>query len=148
MDGVRDVFLGFDGGGTKCAGCAVYNDENFTVFSTFTVNRSSNHNSVGWEAAEDSFRSTVEGLKLSSGNVRVKGVCLGMAGVSNAQVAEKWAIVAEKLFGIEKSNVRVFNDAVIALASGTDSVLKGVVVISGTGTITYGRNGDECNFKS
>lgn len=46
--------------------------------------------------------------------------------------------IAEMLPHLKTDHIHVSSDAVAALASGTNGILYGIVVISGTGTISYG----------
>ena len=66
----------------------------------------------------------------------MQGVCLGMAGVDRPSDKERVQGWVHEV--IPKVHVQTSNDAVIALASGTKGKLFGVVVISGTGTISVG----------
>ena len=63
-----------------------------------------------------------------------------MAGVdrpADNEVVNGWM---KEFFGDLHCHVFIFSDAVAALASGTMGVLDGIVLISGTGTISYGIN--------
>ena len=136
----NSVVLGFDGGGTKCSGCALYSSrlDKDVFHSTFVNHSSTNQNSVGWDAAERSFQKVVEGLDLDG--MTVDGVCMGMSGVSRPHEKERWKEIVEKTLGLPKEKIMVCNDATTALASGTGgSCVEGVVLISGTGTIAFGR---------
>ena len=69
--------------------------------------------------------------------VAVQGIGLGMAGVDRPSDKER---IKSWLHEALPASVHttICNDAVIALASGTKGKLFGVVVISGTGTISVG----------
>ena len=64
-------------------------------------------------------------------------ICLGMAGVDRA---DDYAVVGAIMRRIAyKARVIIVNDALVALEAGAPGQ-PGVVVISGTGSISYGRN--------
>jgi N-acetylglucosamine kinase-like BadF-type ATPase len=65
-------------------------------------------------------------------------ICLGIAGVDRD---EDIAVVSAIMRRIGyKARVLVVNDALVALVAGTGSA-PGIVIIAGTGSIAYGRNG-------
>jgi N-acetylglucosamine kinase-like BadF-type ATPase len=132
------MFVGFDGGGTKCEGFVV--DKSGTKIARF-VGCSTNQNSVGWDVAIANFTSVVHGLcgQLSE-NVEFIVACLGMSGVDREPEKKRWTEVACSALHVGLENVIVSNDAVTALASGTGGFLKGVAVIAGTGTIAIAMN--------
>ena len=68
----------------------------------------------------------------------VTGACLGMSGVDREPEKLRWSEAATRLLRIDLSRVRVSNDAVTALASGTGGRLEGISLIAGTGTIALG----------
>jgi N-acetylglucosamine kinase-like BadF-type ATPase len=132
---VSPITLGIDGGGTKTV-CVVL-DAAQTVIGTGRAG-STNRNSVGDAMARANLREAIQGaLQAAGGRVQaVAGICLGMAGIDRGgeqAVVAGW--VTELLPGVQPL---IYNDALVALASGTDGDLYGVVVISGTGTIAYG----------
>jgi len=112
---------------------------------------SSNRNAVGDAAAAEAVAAAISGcvelgeVRESGGWAAVDAVVLGMAGVDrpgDAERVEAWVAAAFAARGVESCPwVRVVNDAVTALASGTGGARHGVVVIVGTGTITYGVDG-------
>jgi len=69
----------------------------------------------------------------------VSGICLGMAGVDRPEdkiKLEKWI---REILPNPALKVKIDNDAIIALVSGTKK-LHGIVVIAGTGSIVVGVN--------
>lgn len=130
------LFAGFDGGGTKCEGVVI--DESGKVLARF-VGGSTNQNSIGWDAALSNFSTVVQELfaQLPATSV-VTGACLGMSGVDREPEKLRWTEAATRLLRIDLSRVRVSNDAVTALASGTGGRLEGISLIAGTGTIALG----------
>jgi len=137
------VLIGLDGGGTKTLTVCV--DQDLKVIGR-AHSACSNHNSVGPEKAKAAITEGVTNvLKEANRTIAdVAGICLGMSGVdrpSDRLMIEEW--LAELLPGVP---FKVGNDALIALASGTDGHFSGVVVISGTGTISYAfaRDGRTC----
>src|SRR3989441_10682749 len=65
-------------------------------------------------------------------------ICLGIAGVDREDEARTVRAIMRRIG--YKSRVVVVNDALIALAAGAGDA-PGIVVIAGTGSIVYGRNG-------
>jgi N-acetylglucosamine kinase-like BadF-type ATPase len=127
------MFVGFDGGGTKCEGVVV--DESGKVLARF-IGGSTNQNSSGWEIAEQHFRSVVSELRAQlPSDARFSRACLGMAGVDREAEKHRWSALASQELNLPSSCIGVSNDAVTALASGTGGVLEGVALIAGTGTI-------------
>lgn len=68
---------------------------------------------------------------------RPAAICLGIAGVDRPQDAEAVRGIMERIGS--KARTLVVNDALVALAAGAGDE-PGVVIISGTGSIAYGRN--------
>jgi len=84
---------------------------------------------------------------ISSGggrNSEVACIVLGMAGVDRPEDERKMKEWVAAL--LPQAQIHVYNDAIAALASGTEGKLFGVVAISGTGMICFGRSasGEEC----
>lgn len=135
------MFVGFDGGGTKCEGVVM--DESGKVLARFSGG-STNQNSSGWDVAEQNFLAVVKQLRnqLPSGSSFSKA-CLGMAGVDREPERVRWTELASKALDISLDRIRVSNDAVTALAAGTDGNLVGIALIAGTGTIALGMSGND-----
>jgi len=129
--------LGIDGGGTKTA-CVIV-DEKQTVLAQVRVG-SCNRNSVGDEQAKENLAEGITSV-LRAANCpgsAIAAACLGMAGVDRPMeraLVNSWM---ETL--LPNTPTTIYNDALIALASGTAGDLYGVAAISGTGMIVYGIN--------
>ena len=65
-------------------------------------------------------------------------ICLGMAGVDRAQDVDVVRGIMQRIGS--KARVLIVNDALIALVAGIGDA-PGVVIVAGTGSIAYGRNG-------
>ena len=129
--------IGIDGGGTKTA-CIVMDQKQKIIGQARTG--SSNRNSVGNDVAQTNlFKAIEEALHAAGCQLHEIGaICLGMAGVDRLQertLVNGWL---ERL--LPNVPILLYNDALIALASGTGGDLCGLAVISGTGMIVYGIN--------
>lgn len=134
---VKRYFLGVDGGGSKTNVTCI--DEEKKVVGEGTSG-CTNFNSVGQEKASQHLREAILSALKAAGvpEDQVAGICLSMSGVdrpADKQLMRSWITPI-----LPKARIDVHNDAVAALVSGTDGNLFGLVVISGTGTITYGVN--------
>jgi len=133
------VAIGVDGGGTKTSTCCV-SVSSKKVLSNIKTG-STNWNSVGAEVAKASLSSGIlESIKqANSEGSKVAGIVLSMSGVDRPAdkiLVTSW--IKEILPHLSESSIHIYSDAVAALASGTNGILHGVVVISGTGMISYG----------
>jgi N-acetylglucosamine kinase-like BadF-type ATPase len=93
---------------------------------------------VGEEQAQANLKTAIYAALAAAGldASAVTGVCAGMAGVDRPH---ERAVVAQWLDALlPGAPALIENDAMIALASGTEGMLFGVVAISGTGMIVYG----------
>ncbi|KAF2078281.1 hypothetical protein CYY_000373 [Polysphondylium violaceum] len=133
----QDVFIGLDGGGTKTLTLIV--DKQGKELARHTSS-CSNYNSVGKESAKAAVYEGINNVLEKSGckKEQLKGICLGMSGVDRPDDIELVLGWMREL--VPGAKYEISNDAVVALASGTKGVLYGVVVISGTGTISLGFN--------
>jgi len=99
----------------------------------------SNKNSVGWESSVAAFLAAVaaamKDAKLGD-EASISCFVLSMSGVDCEADAIFWQNVCSEHFPASRAVVE--NDSVAALCSGTDGVLCGIVVISGTGSIGVG----------
>jgi N-acetylglucosamine kinase-like BadF-type ATPase len=128
-------FLGVDGGQSSTT--AIIGDESGLVLG---VGRAGPSNHVGAEegpgklvlAVRGSVRSACEQAGLDVDGIRFTSACLGFSGGPT----DKEALLRE-ILPIER--MQVTDDALIALAGATAGE-PGVVVISGTGSIAFGRN--------
>lgn len=131
----KNYVVGIDGGGTKTA-CVVLDHRKIVIGQGRAG--SSNRNSVGDEAARTNLTRAIQDALVAAGlqASEISSVCAGIAGVERPQertISSGWL---NELF--PNIPTLIYNDALIALASGTGGDLYGVVVISGTGMIVYG----------
>ena len=136
------LFLGLDGGGTKTR-CVALNADAKVVGQGHSA--SSNRNSVGDATAQANVAAAIADALADAHATKahVAAVCLGMSGVGRP--ADR-ALVAGWMDAILPGvPAAIYNDAIIALASGTRGRLFGIVIVSGTGMIVYGfdQNGRE-----
>jgi N-acetylglucosamine kinase-like BadF-type ATPase len=131
------VVLGIDGGGTKTA-CVVM-DARQSVLAQIRVG-SCNRNSIGDEKAQEHLAQGIATALRVAGceSNQVAAACLGMAGIDRPMERALVSGWLDKL--LPTVPTVIYNDAFIALASGTGGDLCGVAVISGTGMIVYGIN--------
>jgi N-acetylglucosamine kinase len=132
------ITIGIDGGGTKTR-CVAVNEEG-DVLATVTVG-STNINAVDHATVRERLAEAVVTVlsQASAEPGEVAAIGLGMSGVGRPEDARRvrqW--VAEML---PRAYAYVDHDAAAALASGTGGDLYGVVVISGTGMIVFGVDG-------
>lgn len=123
--------VGVDGGGSKTRVVVV--DEDLKVHGR-ADGGSTNWNSVGKSQARETLQNLLRSVDMSN----VTEVVLGMACVDSAD--DKLLLNGWVLELFPSITVYVHSDAIIALSSGTRGVLRGITVISGTGSIVYGRN--------
>jgi N-acetylglucosamine kinase-like BadF-type ATPase len=128
------IYLGIDGGGTQTT-CAVGDD--LGVLAT-AVAGGSNVVRVGEHEARSNLREAVtracEAAQVSPGSV--DAAVIGIAGASVPPVKE---MVCEMIRDLVPGDVDVVGDMVIAMEAAFAG-LPGVVVISGTGSVAFGRN--------
>lgn len=128
------LYIGIDGGGTKTK-CAISDGTN--VLGKFTAG-SCKMQRVGREAAMHCLQAVVRGVLLDSNcNADdVKHACVGLSGASDPQVE---SMVIAALQDVLSCGVTVVGDHIIAFESAFQGG-PGVLIISGTGSIAYGRN--------
>lgn len=127
-------FLGIDGGGSKTE-CMV-GDE--TSVLGWSGSGSSKIVRVGEEAASAALREVVERACAAAGvaTSQIQRTCIGVAGASQADSVD----VIRRLLGeIVAGEIEIIGDMEIAHHAAFDGGA-GVVVISGTGSIAYGRS--------
>src|SRR5882672_6096761 len=127
-------FLGIDGGGSKTS-CVVGDEVN--VLGRGSAGPS-NIVRVGEARAREALHDAVREA-CRSANItppQIARACLGMAGAGRPQTRDAVRRLAAELIPGE---IEVLTDIVIALRSAFHGK-PGVVVISGTGSIAYGRN--------
>ena len=127
--------LGIDVGGTKTV--CVLADDNARVIAQGRE-EGANLQGAGELALEKVLHSVMESTLDGTGIVP-SAICLGIAGVDRA--ADE-AVVRGIMSRIGyKARILVVNDALIALQAGIGDA-PGIVIVSGTGSIAYGRNAD------
>jgi len=128
------LYLGIDGGGSKTA--CVVGDES-TVLAT-AVAAGSNLLRVGEQQAREALhgaiRQACESAALSPAELR--GTCAGIAGVARPDVQRT---IQQFLAEMIPGNLEVVGDMEIALEAAFGEA-PGVIVISGTGSIAFGRD--------
>jgi glucosamine kinase len=128
------IFLGVDGGGTKTT-CVVGNED--SLLATATTG-GSNVVRLGEEQARKSLHEAIHRaceaarIELSA----VQRISVGMAGAGRPQIGD---VVRRMVAEIFPGNVLIAGDMVIALEAAFGEG-PGIVAISGTGSIAYGRN--------
>lgn len=135
-------YLGIDGGGTKTT-CAVGDENRLLVTATAGP---SNIVRVGEALARESLQQCVRQACAAAG-VSLDDIvhtCVGGSGAARPELA---AIVREIVGEIISTPVDVVGDIQTALEAAFDCG-PGVVVIAGTGSIAYGRDGDGSTFRA
>ncbi len=129
-------FLGFDGGGTKTE-CVVLDSQGLVA----GVGRGGPANPLrcGYEAA---FQSLVDASSAALGKAsltpaNIAGVCAGLAGAGRRTVVRRMLVFLAEQFPGAIAQVATDNEIALEAATGAGP---GVVLISGTGSIAYGRN--------
>ena len=124
--------LGLDAGGTKTV--ALLADEKGSVLGEARAG-GANLLTHGELEVEKTLHDLIERV---AGERTLSAVCLGMAGVDRPQDEAVLRGILRRLGN--RQPVRVVNDAVIALVAGAPARV-GIVVLSGTGSIAYGADG-------
>ena len=125
--------LGIDAGGTKTI-CYLANEQARVIAESRGVGPSLK--AIGEAGVEAILRQVITGVLPDEREV--DALCLGMAGVDRPQEAS----LMERVLGrIVKTSrvVLIVNDALVALEAGAPGEA-GIVIISGTGSIAYGRD--------
>ena len=125
--------LGIDAGGTKTL--CLLADERGLILSQGR-GPGANLQTSGELEVEKVLHHVME-LALGDSETRPTSICLGIAGVDREDDAQTVGAIMRRIG--RGSHVLVVNDALIALVAGAGST-PGIVIISGTGSISYGRN--------
>jgi len=125
--------LGIDAGGTKTV--CLLADAQGTVMSR-AQGAGANLQSQGELEVEKTLHEVMEEA-IGTSAIVPQAICLGIAGVDREEDAEVVHAVMRRIG--YRARVVVVNDALVALTAGVGDG-PGVVVISGTGSIAYGRN--------
>jgi N-acetylglucosamine kinase-like BadF-type ATPase len=125
--------LGIDAGGTKTV--CLLADERGTILAEGR-GPGANLHAAGELAVEKVLHEVMEEA-IGDRDVAPAGICLGIAGVDREDEMRTVRAIMRRIG--HKSRVLVVNDALIALVAGARDA-PGIVIISGTGSIAYGRN--------
>lgn len=125
--------LGIDAGGTKTV--CLLADEHGTIIAE-ARRGGANLQAVGELEVEKVLHDVMEEA-IGDRDVRPAAICLGIAGVDRPDDSVVVKSIMKRIG--YKARVLVVNDALVALEAGAPGQ-PGVVVISGTGSISYGRN--------
>jgi N-acetylglucosamine kinase-like BadF-type ATPase len=125
--------LGIDAGGTKTV-CLLADDAG-TVLSE-ARGPGANLHSAGELTVEKVLHEVMESATADR-DISAAAICVGMAGVDREDEAGTVRAIMRRIG--HKARIVVVNDALIALVAGARDA-PGIVIISGTGSIAYGRN--------
>jgi N-acetylglucosamine kinase-like BadF-type ATPase len=125
--------LGIDAGGTKTV--RLLADDTGKIIAE-ARRGGANLQAVGELQVEKVLHDVMEEA-IGDRDVRPAAICLGIAGVDRPDDAAVVKAIMKRIG--YKARVLVVNDALVALEAGVPGQ-PGVVVISGTGSISYGRN--------
>lgn len=130
----RDLFIGFDGGGTKTQ--CIIGDSNGTIIAS-AEGASTNLKSRPQEKVREMIHSLLEKILLLANAEphQITGVFVSTAGGDRKEDQERWKQWILE-YGLNPDQLEVANDAVGALTAGTKSK-NGIVLIAGTGSIAY-----------
>lgn len=138
-------YVGVDGGGTKTK--CVIADSSGNILATGLAG-SSNPNYKGLYFACGSvllsMKQALDKLGEDIHNLAFACICVGLSGAGPSYRGEITRVLLKyfESFGIQYGKLKVFSDGLIAW-HGAFKGEKGIVIISGTGTLTYGRYGDK-----
>jgi N-acetylglucosamine kinase-like BadF-type ATPase len=128
--------LGIDAGGTKTV-CLLADDQGAILAEA--RGGGANLQAHG-ELEVEKVLHPVMDTAIGSRDVRPVAICLGIAGVDRPQDAESVRGIMRRIGA--KARTLVVNDALVALVAGAGAEdTPGVVIIAGTGSIAYGRDG-------
>jgi glucosamine kinase len=128
-------YLGVDGGGSKTT-CAVGDETSQLKIVTAGPSNITRVGSIrAREALHQAIRQACTAAKITPDQVR--GTCIGIAGAGRLEVA---AAVREMVAELISGAIEVVGDMEIALAAAFGAG-PGVIVIAGTGSIAFGRDG-------
>jgi len=126
------LYAGVDGGGTKTT--VVLVDASGTERARITSS-TSNVAVIGHDHAGKVLRSSMEAAREQAGNgARIAGAWLGLSGSDRPEDQRRLRPFVDDL----APTIRMTNDAELILGALPDSI--GVAIVSGTGSIAFGRN--------
>jgi N-acetylglucosamine kinase-like BadF-type ATPase len=126
--------LGIDAGGTKTM-CLLADEDGRIVGEA--RGGGANLQAAGELEVEKVLHSVMDAA-IGSRDIRPAAICLGIAGVDRPEDSAAVHSIMRRI-GF-KAHVIVVNDALVALVAGAGDAA-GVVVVAGTGSIAYGRDG-------
>jgi len=128
------LYIGFDGGGTKTA--CIIGDSKGTIIAA-AEGSSTNLKSRPPEKVREAIHHLLDELLQLKDIHRnqIKGVFVSTAGGDRDEDRKRWKQWIHE-YGIKPDQLTVANDAVAALAAGTNTK-NGIVLIAGTGSIAY-----------
>jgi N-acetylglucosamine kinase len=126
--------LGIDAGGTKTV--CLLADEQGTVLAEARAG-GANLQAAGELEVEKVLHGLMDEA-LGDRDIRPEAICLGIAGVDRPEDADAVRGIMRRIG--YKTRTLVVNDALIALVAGAGDQA-GVVLVAGTGSIAYGRDG-------
>ncbi|HEV3218804.1 MAG TPA: BadF/BadG/BcrA/BcrD ATPase family protein [Candidatus Acidoferrales bacterium] len=131
-----DVFIGFDGGGTKTDCIALDADGRIAGQGQAGA---SNPLRVGYDAASAALQmAAAAAISIARSSVNdVRAVCAGLAGAGRSNVAEEMRFRLARIW--PKAAVQITTDADAALEAAVGEG-PGVILIAGTGSVALGRN--------
>lgn len=135
-----DLVIGVDGGGTKTLAWVARRDERSNIVTSGQGQSGpGNPRAVGFEAAQRSIQDAIAKALSAAGRTpgSVASVCFGLAGAGRSAEQQQIAQWASAV-GIS-DRVRVCGDIELVLAAGSEDHT-GVALISGTGSMAWGRN--------
>jgi N-acetylglucosamine kinase-like BadF-type ATPase len=127
--------LGIDAGGTKTV-CQLADADGTVIAEARSTG--ANLQAVGELQVEKVLHEVMEDA-LGDRDIVPAAICLGIAGVDRPDDADVVRGIMKRIG--YKARVLVVNDALVALEAGAPGQ-PGVVIISGTGSISYGRNAE------
>lgn len=145
MEQKRLYYVGVDGGGTKTK--CVISDANGNILATALAG-SSNPNFKGLYFACGSvllsIKNALDLLHEDVHNVKFACICIGLSGAGTYNRTEIKRIFLKyfETFHIDCAKLKVYSDTLIAWHAAFHGE-PGIVVITGTGTQTYGRLGNK-----
>jgi len=126
--------LGIDAGGTKTV-CQLANEQGDVLAE---ARRGGANLQASGELEVEKVLHEVMEEAIGDHDVRPAAICLGIAGVDRPDDAGVMQAIMRRIG--YKARVLVVNDALIALEAGAPGGQPAVVIVSGTGSIAYGRN--------
>jgi len=134
-------YVGIDGGGGSTR-FAIINEDN-EVIGQLTLEKGINYHLYGIESVYETIKEGINKLleKVDVNLKNVKGIGASVSGVDSSRPkdVEIFKNIFSKIANFEK--MAISNDAIGALWGATEDG-NGIILINGTGSIIYGKNGD------